>query len=77
MLVSADYMEAKSPREVWLVVGEHSDKHWFYLCCDAASPHYGCVADGEDTSPWNVYGDVDIDFKTFSEFLTFLCRPTE
>ncbi len=77
MITAADYIEGKSAREEWLVIGEHSDKHWYYLCCDATSPSFGCVADGEDTSPWNLHSAVDIYFKSFSEFLEFLCNRNE
>ena len=71
MVAAADFDGDRSQQSVWLVLGEYSDKHWYYLCCDPISPDFGKVADGEDVSPWNPHlraWDLDF-FETFTVFL--------
>lgn len=62
----------RSNKEAWLVLGEYSDKHWYFLCCDPSSPHFGKVSDGEDSSPWNNIELLDHDFESFTVFLNSL-----
>ena len=73
-LARGEFPPRRAKNEAWLVLGEYSGKHWYYLCCDPTSPHFGKVADGEDTSPWDDYDALDLDFDTFAHFLHAICE---
>jgi len=37
-----------------IAIADYSDKHIFYLCCDASSKVFGRVFDGYDMGPWGM-----------------------
>lgn len=69
-----DFHINRSKKEAWICVGEYSDKHWYFLCCDANSPNYEKVADGYDNTPWNDYEMLDIDDESYLSFLNYALR---
>lgn len=69
-----DFDIKRSKKEAWLCVGEYSDKHWYFMCCDPTSPNFGKVADGYDNTPWNMYDYLDIDDESFTHFLEYVVR---
>ena len=69
-----DFDINRSKKEAWLCVGEYSDKHWYFMCCDPSSPNFGKVADGHDNTPWNMYDYLDIDDESFTHFLKYVLR---
>ena len=61
-----------SKKEIWLHIGDYSDKHWYFLCCAPNSPNYGKVMDGHDNTPWNEYNALYREADSFTEFLSNL-----
>ncbi|MCP4441900.1 MAG: hypothetical protein GY810_23580 [Aureispira sp.] len=58
-----------SVKEVWLNIGEYSDKHWYFLCCDSTSTSYGKIVDGYDATPWMGYNFLDFEANSILPFL--------
>ncbi|HLP12869.1 MAG TPA: hypothetical protein VK177_13120 [Flavobacteriales bacterium] len=55
----------------WLVFGNWSDKHAYFICCDKGSPDFGKVVDGHDNNPacHENFIDSDISWESFIEFI--------
>lgn len=62
--------DISSQKEIWLSVGEYSDRHWLFICCDPESRNFGKVVDAYDNTPWNDYEILDYvgEFPAFLEW---------